>query len=118
MRSFIAIDFDETLKKDLAELQERLKKRCPKMTWVKADQFHLTIKFLGEITDQDIIPISKALDHLAAEATPFEVQIENIGVFPPHGRANVVWVGIADAGKKLATLQARCEELLAPLGFP
>src|SRR5262245_16859850 len=118
MRSFIAIDFDETIKRDLADLQDRLKSRCPKMTWVKPEQIHLTLKFFGEIADQDIMPISAALDRLAGETSAFDVQVERVGVFPPSGRVNVIWIGIIDPDERLAHLQARCDELLAPLGFP
>lgn len=117
MRSFIAIDFDDALNCDVADLQASLRSRCPKLTWIRPEQIHLTLKFLGKITDQDIFPIGSALDKCAAEMAPFEIQIEGVGVFPPSGRVNIVWVGITDAEKRLARLQARCEEMLAPLGF-
>ena len=118
MRAFIAIDFDDVLKRDLADLQMRIRSQCPRLSWTKPDQFHLTLKFFADIADEDIMPVCGALDQLAAKSDSFELKIEGVGVFPPSGRVSVVWVGIRDDENRLATLQRRCEDLLVPLGYP
>jgi len=118
MRSFIATDFDDEIKKRLGDLQSRLKPRLPGLKWTRPEQLHVTLKFLGEIADRQIVPISQALDALAAGCEPFDVTIAGLGAFPPAGRVNVIWVGIDDVENRLAHCQSRCEELIGPLGFP
>jgi 2'-5' RNA ligase len=118
MRTFIALDFDKAVKDQLAALEARLKPRCPKLKWVEPAQIHLTLKFLGEITQQQAAPVTAALNNLAAQCRPFDIAIEDVGCFPPSGGVDVVWVGIKDATGRLAECQARCEDLIEPLGFP
>lgn len=118
MRTFIAINFDETVKRELADYQDRLRPDCGRVKWVNPKIMHLTLKFLGEISDRQIVPISSALDELAAQCRPIEITVEGSGTFPPSGSIKVVWVGICDAAGKLAECHKRCDDLLDPLGFP
>lgn len=118
MRTFIAIDFDDAIRKQLANLESRLKPRCGKVKWVDPDKMHLTLKFLGEIDDRQVTPISRALDELARQCRPFDITVEDFGTFPPRGGVKVIWVGIKDPSGLLAECQACCEGLLEPLGFP
>ena len=118
MRTFIAIDLDEKIRQQLTALESRLKPRCPPMKWVDPRQIHITIKFLGEITDQQITPIARALDELAGQCEPLDIGVGTLGTFNPTGAVKVVWVGLQDATGRLAQYHARCEQLLEPLGFP
>ncbi|HVP11553.1 MAG TPA: RNA 2',3'-cyclic phosphodiesterase [Phycisphaerae bacterium] len=118
MRTFIAVEFDEPIRRQLATLQSRLKAKLPKLKWVEVHQIHLTLKFLGEISDQQITPIAQALTELAAKCWPLEIRVEDLGCFPPSGPVSVVWVGIKDPSGELAKCQALCEDLIEPFGFP
>jgi RNA 2',3'-cyclic 3'-phosphodiesterase len=118
MRTFIAVEFDETIRKQLAAVQGRLKARFPKLKWVDPHHIHLTLKFLGEISDQQVTPIATALAQMAGKCRPFDISVEDLGCFPPSGDVNVVWVGIKDTSGELAKCQGLCEDLIEPLGFP
>jgi 2'-5' RNA ligase len=118
MRTFIALDFDQAILDRLDDLQNRLQPRCPKMKWVDPSKMHLTLKFLGEINDPQIAPISHALDQLTGQCQPFDITVENLGTFKPAGPVSVVWVGIQDPTGRLAKCQSHCEESVEPLGFP
>ena len=118
MRTFIAIDLDVRVRKRLAEIQDRLRPQCPKLRWVDPNKMHLTLKFLGEIEDQQALIVSEALDELARNTAPFDIAIEKTGVFGQRGSVRVVWVGISDCDGGLARCQEHCERLLEPLGFP
>lgn len=118
MRTFVAIDFDEGIRRQLAALQTRLKPKCPKVKWVDPRQIHLTLKFLGEIAEGQVAAISEALGTLARECRPFEVKVEELGCFPPGGGVDVLWVGLKDPSGQLTACQAKCEDLIEPLGFP
>lgn len=118
MRTFIAIEFDPPIKKQLAELQQRLKPHCGRPKWVEPAAMHLTVKFLGDIDARQSVKISEALNTLAAEREPFVIAIGGLGTFPPRGGVKVLWVGIQDQGGGLLACQETCEALLGPLGFP
>jgi len=118
MRTFVAVDFTDAIKSQFGALQDRLKPRCPQLKWVSPQQMHLTLKFLGEIDEQQVADIRKALDVLAGQCRPMDITVEQIGTFRPAGPVNVIWVGLHDATGHLAQCHAACEKLLAPLGFP
>jgi 2'-5' RNA ligase len=118
MRTFIAIEFDEAVRRQLGAIQTRLKPKCPKVKWVDPRQIHLTLKFLGEIAEGQVAAVGEALNALAGGCRPFEVKVEGLGCFPPGGGVDVLWVGLKDPSGQLAACQAKCEELIEPLGFP
>lgn len=114
MRTFVAIDFDDVIKRRLNVLQERLRRRLPDLRWVDTDRMHLTLKFLGEIGEQQALSTSTALSELAVNLQPFDISVEELGTF---GTGKVLWVGVRDIDGHLAQCHAKCEELLFPLGF-
>ncbi len=121
MRAFIAIDFDEPIRRKLAALQDTLRRRAGKLSWVAPGNLHLTIKFLGEIEADRVATISTALDHIAARVEPFEIMLRGVGIFPPRGLARVLWVGVEPivlrSHDPLQALHHVCEDELADLGF-
>jgi 2'-5' RNA ligase len=118
MRTFIAIEFDPPIRKQLADLQRRLKPQCGRPKWVDPTAMHLTLKFLGEIDPRQCVKVSEALDTLAAECEPFEIAVGGLGTFPPRGSVKVLWVGIEDESGGLQNCHKKCEALLTPIGFP
>ncbi|HKQ49213.1 MAG TPA: RNA 2',3'-cyclic phosphodiesterase [Phycisphaerae bacterium] len=118
MRTFIAIDLDHKIRERIASLQAKLKSRGPKLSWVRPEAMHLTIKFLGEVEEAQIEPIKTALAGVAAQGRAFDITFGGLGVFPPHGRANVLWLGIEDKSGGLKTCWKACEDALAGVGLP
>ena len=92
MRLFIAIDFEE-LRDYFKELQQQL----PDVPQAKATlpkQFHLTLKFLGDVPDNKLPEIKERLSKVSF--TPFTLKLGSIGVFPDEHFIRVVWVGLED----------------------
>lgn len=118
MRTFIAIDLNEHIQRDLARLIDRLRPDCPKLNWVRAGHIHLTIQFLGEIAPEQITIVSGALATLASQCKPFDIEVSGVGTFPSTGPVRVIWVGVKDESGALHACQALCESHLIPLGFP
>lgn len=118
MRTFIAVDLTDTIRKRLADLQANLKPTCGNLKWVNPENVHLTIKFLGEIPDRQIAPVSEALDRLASQCQPCDITVGGLGTFAPSGPVKVLWVGIQDPAGGLEACQSLCDQLLQPLGFP
>lgn len=122
IRCFVAIELDEAVKNKLMRLQEGLQRELgPKTTgirWLRANQMHLTLKFLGDVEDSRIRELCSAISVAASSHSPFDFEIENCGTFPPHRVARVLWVGISDPQQKLQALQKSVEDSLAEVDFP
>ena len=116
MRAFVAIDLPESLRQTLGNEQARFRTLCPDARWMRPEGIHLTLKFLGEISDQQVAHVKEALRRIGPFET-FRVQAKGFGFFPDARRPRVFWVGV-DAPPALAQLAASVEDTLRPLGFP
>lgn len=117
MRTFIALDIDPPIIKKIARLQEILRSQLPHLNWTDPAKIHLTIQFLGEIAEAQVAEISSRLDEIVRDSPAPAFEVAGVGAFPPHGKVNVVWVGIRDAAGALAKLHGRCESAMELLGF-
>jgi RNA 2',3'-cyclic 3'-phosphodiesterase len=117
MRTFIAIEIPAEIKKEMAEVQGRLKGPGVDAGWTRPEGIHLTLKFLGEIDEQRIPDIMNALTRAANGMGRLHLEIVGTGAFPNPKNARVVWIGVAGDIEKLATLQSSIEEAMAGLGM-
>ena len=118
MRSFIAIELPDELKRALGQLESRLKTAQPSsIKWVDPDSIHLTLKFLGNIDANLTGEITGVMTESARGIPPFRLEVKDLGVFPNLKRVQVVWVGITGEIDKIAQLQQNLESNLARLGF-
>ncbi|MEE9181973.1 MAG: RNA 2',3'-cyclic phosphodiesterase [candidate division NC10 bacterium] len=118
MRLFIAINVDPSLKPLLAEIQGKLKPTRSPVSWVKPENLHFTLKFLGEITEGRLPGLREAFRCSLAGIRPFPLSFAGLGTFPPKGRPRVVWVGVEEGSEEMEKLRGRIDEALLPLGFP
>jgi RNA 2',3'-cyclic 3'-phosphodiesterase len=117
MRTFIAIDLDENLKEALEIFAGELKPLTRSVRWVGISGMHLTLKFLGEISEAQAARIGSALEAAASRHRIFTLVLEGTGTFPPGRRApRVLWVG-AVPGAPLLALQEDIEGEMAKLAF-
>jgi 2'-5' RNA ligase len=118
-RTFVAIDLPDGHKADLRRLQEKLTAEAPDIRWVRPEQLHLTLAFLGDVPDPDIDAVCRAVGEAAAGFDPFELHLEALGAFPRASRPRVVWVGLAGEGiRHLEALQGAVVEALRAVGYP
>lgn len=118
IRSFIAIELPDELKAELARLQDKLKSgRISGAKWVDPYSIHLTLKFLGNIVEETVGKVTEAMEAAAEGASPFSLEVKELGVFPNLNRVQVVWVGVVGEVDKLAKLQQSIDSNLTPLGF-
>jgi len=118
MRTFIAIDLDSSTKKTLANLIQKLDKGQKKIRWIKSKGMHLTLKFLGNISEKDIETIKSLLEKVTKEHFHFKLTFHGIGTFPTRSQSpRVIWVGITDH-PALSTFHKNLERELDKIGFP
>ena len=120
MRVFIAIDIDEITKQDLADLQAELQGKVDikrgDVKWVKPDNIHLTLKFLGEAKDAQVVDICNIAKEVASRHEKFDIDFEKVGHFGGKS-ARVLWIGAGENCEKLLKLQQDLEEMLAEVGW-
>src|SRR5262245_15631104 len=121
MRLFIAIDLDEAARAAISEEQRRLKAAIgatrANIKWVRPEQMHLTLVFLGEVPEVRVQAVVEAIGQPVAQP-PFDLAFAGIGVFPPRGAPNVLWIGAAAGAADAIELQRQLAERVAQLGFP
>lgn len=118
LRTFVAVDIDE----DIRSHGERLIRKLSAATdarWVRPENIHLTMKFLGEVEDRELHDVCKITAQAAQETKRFPLACEGIGAFPTNEKPSTLWMGVKDENGILATLQKRLETLLCDqLGIP
>lgn len=116
MRCFVAIELGAAARRVLGGwLGQHSHTRG--VTWCRAEQLHITLKFLGEVSEARVADIAAALAAAARRASPFELRLSALGAFPARGRPRVLWCGVADAGGACAALAALVESACETLGF-
>ena len=119
-RLFTAIELDAEARERIAACQAELATaiggdRSGRLRLVRAAQLHLTIVFLGEIADARIPAVVEAMT-LNLAMPPFDIEFASCGVFPPHGPARVLWLGVGDGARETTLLFELVSERLEKVG--
>lgn len=119
IRTFVAIELDETLRTVLADVRAQLKKgpTSHAARWVSPQSIHLTLEFLGDVSAGRIEEIERALGRACASAEAFSISLTSTGCFPNTRRPRVVWVGVGGDMEALTRLQLSVESELGHIGF-
>jgi len=114
MRSFVAIEISNNeIINSIRKFQDGIKIDAKP---IESNNFHFTLQFLGEITEEVSEKIIQALNSI--EFSSFSVNLKGVGVFPKPEFPRVVWIGTDEnGGNMLIELSKRVEKVLKPLGF-
>ena len=118
LRLFVAVPVRPTPL--LCEFLDRLRRLGKAVKVPRSTHLHLTLKFLGDVTDDRLVPVFEAVTAAAQSASPIEFQIHGLRAFPRWERPNVVYTPILERvrGREVfATLANELERLCEPLGF-
>jgi 2'-5' RNA ligase len=117
MRLFVAVRIPTEVRERLASVQDRLRRARADVSWVKPDNLHVTLKFLGETEPKRVPRIRQVLAEAAGNARGFVVTVSGVGTF--GGRLpRVVWAGICEGAACLASLAGGVDQALARVGIP
>lgn len=114
MRCFIAVDVDNP---SVSSFIDELSEVGAALRVVRPENLHLTLKFLGEVPDDSIDSIKKAMDDSFSHFDAFEASLEGTGAFPSENYMRVVWVGFEENRERFIEMQKVLDENLASLGF-
>lgn len=95
-RTFIALGMDESLQSFLGEIIRRAEQDLPDLRWVDPAGVHLTLAFLGELTDERLAAAIQASEVAAQKTTPFVYRLKGLGVFGSLQQPRVIWMGVED----------------------
>lgn len=116
IRSFVALELSEEVREQLVALLERLRGTSAAVKWVEPENLHLTLKFLGEVPEEQIELVVETLKAIAQATKPFSFTVKGVGGFPDLRRPRVLWVGV-EAVQPLIRLQQLVEKAMEQLGF-
>lgn len=117
MRTFIAVDLDDNIKKELNTFIHELSNFPVNIKWAHSKGMHLTLKFLGEIIENQIPAIKEQLENTVALSGSFTLDVKGTGWFPQGNRfPRVIWVGCQE-NDKILSLQKNVERDLEKLHF-
>jgi len=115
MRIFIGIDLDSEVRARIARFLEGVQGFAPDARWVRPESLHITLKFIGEQTPDQVQAIAARLRRVEGDA--FEIRCGGYGFFPTAKAPRVFWIGI-HAGPQLAGLAEAIDMSTAELGIP
>lgn len=116
MRLFVALEIPSEVRKNLAALIESLRAVSPQTRWVRPENLHVTLKFIGEVPEPKLPVIRTALASGGSEQ-PVTLDFRGLGFFPNERHPRVLWVGI-EASPNLKTLAADIDGATEKLGIP
>lgn len=113
LRLFAAVDLPPRVREEIEGTISPWRERLPRGRWVRPENWHVTVKFLGRTYPRLVDRVTDAAREAAAAIRPFRVGVEGMGVFPGPGRARVVWVGLVDRDQSLPALARALDDRLA-----
>jgi len=106
-RLFVALSVPEEVKTEVRKAQAELRRSIgqAKVTWTRREQFHLTLKFLGNVQAERVGELVEAIRAACSGFAPLRLLAEGVGCFPDLRSPRVVWLGVREAQEALPPLQ-------------
>lgn len=115
MRLFVAFNLPEHDRDEIHDCCAPLRERDLPLRWIEPENYHVTLKFLGQVESDRVVGIEEALAS-ASDSPPFDVTLSGFGAFPTIRRPRVLWLGV-DAAPALRSLKQDLEWKLSDLDF-
>ncbi len=115
-RTFIAIPLHTATLNTIESIQQQLSSDLPDIRWTQRDNLHLTLHFLGDISEENLEKAAKIMVSVGSLFAPFSLTLMEIGAFPLTDRARVVWIGVQSS--ILGELHHTLQEQFIAAGFP
>jgi 2'-5' RNA ligase len=114
---FIALELDEALQRYLRGTIRQVAADLPRFSWVNPSGIHLTLAFLGELSDEQLLQASQAAEAAAQHVAPFDYRLSHLGIFGSPRQPRVLWVGIEETSGRLQNLHRALNKELEQQGF-
>lgn len=118
MRAFLSINLSGAIHNGIEAIQRKLRPEHRGIRWTAPERCHLTLKFLGDITEAQAGVLGEALRPAAEAAAPFALELRGMGAFPAKGPCSVVWIGASGGAAALTMLEMEVRRALEENGTP
>ncbi len=118
IRCFLALTIPRQAQAELAGMQKFLQNHEAKARWVKPDNIHLTLRFLGDRPAKKVEQIAAALPSFCPGFQPFKTTIEALNGFPNSKNPKVIWAGLSTGSEETLKIYQAVNDGLAHLGIP
>lgn len=114
-RLFISIELEEQIKEEIKLVQSLFSSNILKATPTRKEHMHLTLKFLGDVKNDNINDIIDAMHDATESIVPFDMDISGVSAFPTSRNPRILWVGAHN--EQLAILAANLDKTLRSRGI-
>ena len=110
-RLFVAIPIPGAVRNKMIRVQQELRRLAPRdaVHWTKPEQFHLTLRFLGDVSSDRVVALKESVHTVCSGASALHLCAQGIGFFPNTRSPRVIWAGINGGGRHLVDLQKKIE---------
>jgi RNA 2',3'-cyclic 3'-phosphodiesterase len=114
LRLFIALAVPPEVREEIGRAQGLLRRNAPPgaVRWTRPEQFHITLKFLGDVPAEQLDALKKSVAEICAVSRALRLSARGIGFFPSERKPRVIWAGTSDANGQLSELHWRLDEAL------
>jgi len=117
-RTFFALDIDEALRRELAGVAGGIDCGDARIHWVRPENLHVTMAFLGDVSDEVLRDVCGVAAETAGGIEPFDFAVPGLSCVPPRGPVRMVWADATDPTGRMAALHDELGSRLGGLGFP
>lgn len=118
IRCFIALTLANDTQAKLTGIQKQLKECGAKARWVKTENIHITLRFLGNRSSKRVKQIIKAFPMMLEQIPKFNITLDTLDAFPNIDEPNVLWINISKGSKNIVALHDQVNNSLAKIGIP
>lgn len=115
-RAFVAVLLDEQTRRSVSAQIDRLRPLSKAVAWVPSHNLHVTLRFLGDQTEEQLAEVVPALEEAASGVPTFTLSLKGLGAFPGLDQPRTLWVGVSEGVQEVQRLQARVAEALESRG--
>jgi len=114
LRLFLAVAVPPDVRKEIARAQSQLQRHSPPgaLRWTPPEQFHVTLKFLGDVPAESVPQLEKTAAEVCTRFPPLKMSAQGIGFFPNGRQPRVIWAGASNAAGQLPGLHRQLDEAL------
>lgn len=115
-RIFLGVDVGPEIRRAAGDVQAELARAGAAVKWVEEDNMHVTLLFLGDVDDRELVEVCRIVARVAEKESPFAMGVAGLGAFPNPRRPKTLWAGLSEGMDSLVRLHTALEQPLFNLG--
>ncbi len=117
IRSFLAFELPAEIKGIVSRVSGEMKKSPLDVRWVNVDNIHLTVIFIGSISEDNLAGMDRVVKDVCRNYGPFDISLSGTGVFSSRRNPRVLWIGLAGDIERMSFFRNTLQESLKPFGI-